>query len=200
MVMSKAEVAAKRPKLGELVPLKQKVSKLSIACGQNKFKGIDLSGDADIKWDLFKFPWPIESGCVREVECSHFVEHIPHYRPEYEGQDGWWMFFAELYRICKPGATLRFVHPYSMSTRADWDPTHTRRIHEMTWYYLDRGWREANRIDHYGADVDFEVVTINGSGIPDDVMARNDEYQAQARERMWNIVADLEVILKARKP
>jgi hypothetical protein len=176
--------------------------KLDIACGQNKspgFKGIDLSGDADITHDLFTFPWPIKTGSVSEATCSHFVEHVPHYRPEYEGQDGWWMFWQEVHRICKKGATITVVHPYSMSARADWDPTHTRRIHEMTWYYLDRGWREMNKIDHYGADVDFEIVTINGVGIPDDIMARPDQYQAEARERYWNVVSDLQVILKARK-
>jgi hypothetical protein len=46
--------------------------------------------------------------------------------------------------------------------------------------------------------LDFEVVTINGLGIPDDIMSRNMEQQAFARSRYWNVVADLQVILKKR--
>ncbi len=174
--------------------------KLDIACGQNKkpgFTGIDLSGDADIKHDLFEFPWPIKGNCVNEINCEHFVEHVPHHRPGWD-EDGWWMFFRELARITRNGAKLRFVHPYVMNGRAFWDPTHVRYIHETTWYYLDKGWREANKIDHYGATVDFEIVTINGGGIPDAIMTRNHEQQAFARNHYWNVIADLEVILKKR--
>ena len=201
---TKERIKTERPTLGVVTGQPAKIwapKKLDIGCGQNKtegFKGIDLSGDADIKHDLFTYPWPIKAGSVKEVECHHFVEHIPHYRPEYQGQDGWWMFFSELYRICAKDASLHFTHPYSMSVRADWDPTHTRRIHEMTWYYLDRGWRQANGIDHYGTDVDFEVVTINGQGLPDDFAARSDGYQATARTHYWNVVSDLEIYLRKR--
>ncbi len=108
------------------------------------------------------------------------------------------MFFRELARITRNGAKLRFVHPYVMNGRAFWDPTHVRYVHETTWYYLDKGWREANKIDHYGATVDFEIVTINGGGIPDAIMTRNHEQQAFARNHYWNVIADLEVILKKR--
>lgn len=176
--------------------------KLDIACGQNKtpgYKGIDLAGGADIHHDLFTYPWPIKTGAVREAVCNHFVEHIPHYRPEYGGQDGWWMFFAELYRICRKDATVVFSHPYAQSARADWDPTHTRRVSDVTWYYLDRNWRKLQGIDHYGADVDFEVVTIDGTGVPDEITARNDTQQAYARTYYWNVVADLVVTLRVRK-
>jgi len=175
--------------------------KLSLACGQNKppgFKGIDLAGDADITHDLFVVPWPIKGGSVQEVECSHFVEHIPHWRPGWES-DGFFRFFDELHRVMKKGGIARFVHPYAMSVRADWDPTHERRIHEMTWYYLDPSWRKANGLDHYSVSCDFEVVTINGMGVPDDIASRNEEQQAYARNHYWNVVADLEVILRCRK-
>src|SRR5690349_3423427 len=110
--------------------------KLDIACGQNKqegFTGIDIAGDqADIKHDLNVYPWPIKTSTIEEVFCSHYVEHIPHYRPEFNGVDGWWMFFNEVYRICKDGAKCIFIHPYGKHERSIWDPTHTRYIHEMT--------------------------------------------------------------------
>ena len=113
--------------------------KLDIACGQNKqkgFKGIDIAGDADIFHDLNEIPWPIKSNSVEQVFCSHFVEHIPHWRPGWEA-DGWFSFFDELYRVMKPDATAEFIHPYVTSVRAFWDPTHVRYIHEVSWHYLN---------------------------------------------------------------
>lgn len=175
--------------------------KLDIACGQNKtpgFKGIDLSGNADIVHDLFNTPWPVKTRSVTEAVCNHFVEHIPHYLPQFEGRDGWWVFFDELYRCMKPGGIARFVHPYVMNGRAFWDPTHTRYIHEVSWYYLDKGWRAAQGLDHYPVAADFEVVTIEGVGIADDVATRSDEAQAHMRAHNWNVIADLAVTLKRR--
>lgn len=178
--------------------------RLDIACGQRKtkgYRGIDLGGDADITHDLMSFPWPIKAGCVKEVQCHHFVEHIPHAAPHPQrwDYDGWFMFFAEVYRICSNGATIELTHPYSRSDRAFWDPTHTRYIHEMAYYYLNREWRTANGLDHYIPDVNFEVVTIDGQLIPDDIVARPAEYQTHARTYWFNIVNDLHVILKVVK-
>jgi hypothetical protein len=175
--------------------------KLDVACGQNKqegFVGIDLSGDADITHDLFSFPWPIDDASVSDVFVSHFVEHIPHYRPEWGAVDGWWMFWGEISRILVPGGTVVAIHPYVKSDRAFWDPTHVRFIHETTWYYLDRNWREAQRLDHYPTEVDFEVALIQGNGISDDMVTRTDEVQQFGRAHYWNVVADLQVQLKKR--
>lgn len=198
----KLELVKNKTKLGELLPAKVEpvaVRKLDIGCGKRKtkgYKGIDLGGDADISHDLFSFPWPIKTGSVKEIQCNHFLEHIPHYRPEWNGQDGWWMFFSELYRIMAKDATAEFTHPYSRSDRAFWDPTHTRYIHEMSYYYLNREWREMNQLDHYMPDVNFDIVTIDGQLIPDDIVARSDEYQTHARAFWFNVVNDLHVILK----
>lgn len=178
-----------------------KPRKLDIACGQNKqpgFTGIDIAGDADIVHDLFRFPWPIADRSVREVFVSHFVEHIPHYRPEWDGRDGWWLFWEEVARICRKGATIRVIHPYVRSARAFWDPTHVRFIDETTWYYLDAQWRGAQGLDHYGTTADFEVVVINGNGIADDIISRNAEMQMFARSHYWNVIADLDITLKRR--
>jgi hypothetical protein len=174
--------------------------KLDIACGQNKqpgFKGIDVAGDPDILWDLNETPWPIKTSSVGQVFCSHYVEHIPHHRPGWD-RDGWWIFFDELHRVMKKDAVAEFLCPYVMNGRAFWDPTHVRFIHEQTWYYLDRQWREAQRLDHYPVKCDFEVVTIDTTGVPDDFMARNHEQQMFARTHYWNALGDLRVLLKAR--
>lgn len=182
--------------------------KLDIACGQNKtkgFTGIDISGDADITHDLFKFPWPIKTSSVSEVACNHFVEHIPHYRPDWPKDDkgndvdGWWLFFDELHRILKKGGTARIIHPYFMHGRAFWDPTHVRFISEVTWQYLSKEWREAQGLDHYPTKCDFELVNVDGTGIPDEFMVRAMDQQMYARTHYWNVIADLVVIIKAKK-
>jgi hypothetical protein len=181
-------------------PRKPEPILLDIACGQTKpegWVGIDLAGDADIVHDLFVFPWPIDDATVSQARCSHFVEHIPHWRPGWS-KDGWWLFFDELDRILIPEGTAEFWHPYSRHDRADWDPTHERAIHENTWYYLDAAWREAQGLSHYPTDVNFEVVLISGLGIPDPVANRSPDYLAYAREHLYNVVADLHVTVRKR--
>lgn len=176
--------------------------RLDIACGQNKqpgFIGVDIAGDADVLHDLLSFPWPFENDSVGEVFSSHWVEHIPHWRPGW-AKDGWWLFFEELHRVCKPDAKLTFVHPYVKSDRAFWDPTHIRFIHETTWYYLDKNWREQQGLGHYATDCDFEVVLITGTGMADQFAARHHEAQAYARQFYWNVIPDLVVELRVRKP
>lgn len=184
------------------MPPRKKYPKLDLACGQNKqegFTGIDIAGDCDIKHDLLKTPWPVTAQSVEETFCSHFVEHIPHYRPEFKGVDGWWVFFNELYRVCAADAKCTFVHPYVKNDRAFWDPTHVRFIHETTWYYLDKTWREAQKLDHYDAACDFEVVVISGLNVTDEFAAKHHEAQAYGRTHYWNTIGDLAVELKARK-
>lgn len=175
--------------------------KLDIACGKRKqpgFKGIDIAGDADIVWDLEETPWPIRTSAVREAHCAHYVEHIPHWRPGWE-RDGWWRFFDELHRIMAPEGVVEIIHPYLMSPRAFWDPTHTRFIHEVTWYYLSKDWRELELLDHYPVHCNFEIVTIDAIGLDDGFMSRNMEQQAFSRTHYWNVIPDLRVLLKALK-
>lgn len=174
--------------------------KLDIACGSNLeegWTGIDLAGDAGIIHDLFVFPWPIADGTVSEARCSHFAEHIPHYIVGHE-RDVWWEFWDEVYRIMVPGGTVDIIHPYAHSSRAVWDPTHVRFIHEMTWQYLDAEWRKAQKLDHYPVACDFEVVVVSGAP-SEDIALRSVETQMFARQHYLNAVLDLKVTLRARK-
>lgn len=174
--------------------------KLDLGAGQNctpGFESVDINGSPDHRVNLFAFPWPFEDRSVKEIVSNHLVEHIPHYRPEYEGRDGWDMFWSEVYRICRKNAKLTITHPYVKNDRAFWDPTHTRFIHETTWYYLDKNWRESQGLNHYFGDYDFEVVLIQAQAA-DDLLLRSHEHQMYARMRYWNAVGDLTVQLKRR--
>lgn len=176
--------------------------KLDLGAGNRPtegFKSVDITGEPDYLVDLFSYPWPWKDRSVREVVSSHLIEHIPHYRPEYGGVDGFWMFFNELHRICTKNAKVTLICPYAKSDRAFWDPSHTRYIHEMHFNYLSPAWLEQQGLQHYPVTANFETVNIEGTGVPDDIMNRNAEMQQQARNYYWNTISDLVVQLKAVK-
>jgi len=178
--------------------------KLDLGCGTRPtpgFQGVDVAPGEGVDYvvDLFQYPWPFKDRSVREVVSSHLIEHIPHYRPEYNGVDGFWMFFNELHRICAKNAKVTLHCPYAKGDRAFWDPSHTRYIHEVNFYYLNPQWLQEQLLTHYPITANFEVVTIDGVGVPDDISNRNPEMQAQARSYYWNVVTDLSITLKAIK-
>lgn len=100
--------------------------------------------------DLFRYPWPLESNAYDGALLSHICEHIPHETAftsnDYEGwmqrylriknlQDGWFAFFAELYRILTPGARVHILSPYAWTHAAHSDPTHTRYLTEAVFQH-----------------------------------------------------------------
>lgn len=150
--------------------------------------------------NLFKFPWDIEDNSVAAVHSSHFVEHIPHYRPEYGDVDGWWLFFGELYRVMKPGGVALIGHPYSRSDRAFWDPTHERFIEIMTWFYLDAEWRKTQGINHYAQRfVNFKVEAVDVYGIPNTLEGKSEHAIAFGKVHYFNPWEDISVVLKVVK-
>jgi predicted SAM-dependent methyltransferase len=179
--------------------------KLDLGCGQRKrdsYHGVDNApgADADTRFDLFSGePWPFADNSVSHVHASHLVEHIPHYMPAYQGRDGFFVFFDEVHRICADGAEVTLEHPYAINERAFWDPTHTRYIHETTWFYLDAGWRKLQGLDHYPVRCDFKIANIV-SGISAVFEHRTDEVKAFAKQHYWNAIGDLSVTLTASKP
>jgi hypothetical protein len=181
-------------------------TKLDLACGQNKqegFFGVDaFSKDADLHMDLLHFPWPFVDDSVEEIFCSHFVEHIPHWRPWFpENTDGLFLFMDEVWRICQDGARVKILHPYSKSDRADQDPSHTRRINEVTWWYFNREWRETQKLDHYPVRCDFEVRVGHpwNDAAPFKPQLRSDTARGFGVVHYQNVIPDLMIELIARK-
>lgn len=198
--------------------------KLDLACGtevRKGYRGVDFISleelmeksdkfeeglppqyDDFVKHDLFEFPWPFEDNSVAAAYSSHFVEHIPHYIPGVSKSvtdDGWWHFFAELYRIMEDGGIVEVIHPFSRSDRAFWDPTHTRYIHFQTWFYLSKEFRLAIGMDHYVPDIDFEIMTIQTIHDPTLLEGKSTDVLEFARQFYFNITDDLFVVLKANK-
>lgn len=142
----------KKPKKSKIIQL----LKLDLGCGQNcqvGFEGVDLyAPEVKHRLDLLKFPWPWKDGTVDEIHCSHFVEHIPHNLR--------WRFFEECYRIMKLGAIMRVFVPNWKSERAYGDMTHQwPPVSAMAFFYLDRRWREANKLNYgpYAIACNFET-------------------------------------------
>jgi SAM-dependent methyltransferase len=185
--------------------------KLSLACGDNKpdgFKGVDVAKtkSADYVQDLLQFPWDqFADNSVDEIECSHFVEHIPHG----DGfHDPFLQFFDEIYRILKPAefdpanpniplkGFMSITCPYYSSMRAWQDPTHQRAISEASFLYLNKQWRLDNKLDHYPVSCDFDF--SYGYVLSPEWQTRSTESQSFAIRHYNNVVNDIQVQLIKR--
>lgn len=165
--------------------------KYDLACGQNKqpgYTGIDVAAceGVDIVHDLTKYPWPIPSNSVEDLFCSHYVEHT----------ENLIAFMEECHRILIPGGRLTIIAPYYSSMRAWQDPTHKRAISEATFLYFNKGWRESQKLDHYGIKCDFDFVY--GYAMTPEWAARSEESRAFAIRHYINVVNDIHVTLTKR--
>lgn len=186
------------------------------------------AANAKHRLDLFKFPWPWATGSVDELHASHFVEHIPQrqvsgddlaevYPNKEAAQGGWFtiangapartsfigqnMFFAffdEAYRILKPGGTFKVIVPALQSVRAFMDPTHTRFICAETFAYLNAEWRKAQGLDHYQVVCDF-AGTITHSCL-EEFNQLHPEAAARRFKEGWNTMHDFIAELVKRVP
>ena len=101
---------------------------LDVGCGTNKYEGaIGLDNNsrtaADIIHDLGEFPYPLKDNEFDMAISRHVVEHVP----DVIG------FVEELYRIVRPGGTIKLVAPHY--TNPDWanDPTHRNHLNSYSF-------------------------------------------------------------------
>lgn len=71
-----------------------------------------------------------------QAMVKQYGQLIPNH-PDY--QDGWFAWFAELWRIMKPGGVAYISVPYAWSLGAISDPTHTRYLTPATFNYFKTG-------------------------------------------------------------
>lgn len=175
--------------------------KLDLGCGQNPregFEGVDIGGDvAKYKQDLLKFPWQWATSSVDEINCSHFIEHIPQANDE-TGKNLFFAFFDECYRVLKPKGTMSCCWPALQSVRAFQDPTHTRYVPAETMLYLSDEWRELNKLDHYRVDCNF-AVSVNPT-VQQAETLRHPVVGTNRMREMWNVAVDFHAVLTAIKP
>ena len=165
---------------------------LDIGCGQSPevgFTGIDFHSTLEgvEKVDLYSYPWPFPAGSVDYFRASHFVEHIP----------DWDAHFTEIYSALKMGGYYEIVSPYFLNIRWFQDPDHKQPILQERFMYLDQKWKKANKIDHYGARVNFEVIgwfellndDFRDQGFADDMIRWHKIHS-------WNVIDDVALVLK----
>lgn len=138
--------------------------KYNMGCGLNRLDGytnVDKFAEAapDLQIDLEILPWAIESDTAEEVLFNHSLEHMGRDPDIFMG------IMKELYRICRPGATIRINVPHPRHDDFLSDPTHVRAITPMTLALFSRrnnlAWQEAGGANSQLAlylGVDFEIV------------------------------------------
>ena len=171
--------------------------------------------------DLFAYPWPWEDNSVDELWASHIIEHIPHVprQTEYKDEFGYWLepprceqkrwealqnldgfyaFFAEVWRVLKSDGVIGVVAPYGKSDGALFDPQHTRFITEKTFHYLGNGGGNSPTYD-YRLPLNFEAVANPTFAINPPWSQMPVEQWAAALGTYWNVCNTIRVDLRAVK-
>ncbi len=86
---------------------------------------------------------PLKDSCADSIYSSFLFEHVGDLP----------RLFEELFRVCRPGATVRFIVPHYASIGAFKDPTHKSFFTEETMrYFSEDKW--------YGSDYGFNAKFI----------------------------------------
>jgi SAM-dependent methyltransferase len=105
---------------------------LDLGCGRKKRPGsigVDHTDklSADVLHDLNVFPYPFESDAADEVYMDNVLEHL----------DEPMRVMEEVYRIVRPGGTVKVIVPYFRSKWAFIDPTHRHYFTVDSFAYYD---------------------------------------------------------------
>ncbi|PJZ61808.1 class I SAM-dependent methyltransferase [Leptospira adleri] len=105
---------------------------LDVGCGNKKRAGaigIDFNSrtQADVIHDLNSFPYPFEDSYFNEIYIDNCLEHL----------DDVMKVMEEIYRICKPGGSVKVIVPYFRSLWAFTDPTHKHFFGVNSFTYFD---------------------------------------------------------------
>ncbi len=191
--------------------------RLNLGCGKHSFDpslgwvNIDRREQpgVDRTMNLWEFPWDFDDNSCEEFYLGHIVEHIPHEPRRSTGSafwkierwerlrnlDGFFCFFAEIWRIGTNGAIVQIVTPYGFTTGAFQDPTHTRVIMPTSFAYLTR--------EQFNNDYDYDLpcmFTINSVSFDmrESLIRREEQFQ-KAIEHSWNMTRNMYVQLEVVK-
>ena len=110
------------------------VKKLDLGCGPfGKLQGsigvdIKAAPHVDLVHDLDVYPYPFNENQFDHIEMSHILEHI---REPSRAMN-------EVYRIARPGASIRIVTPHYSSQLSYGDLTHYHHFGYVTFTQLCR--------------------------------------------------------------
>jgi ubiquinone/menaquinone biosynthesis C-methylase UbiE len=165
--------------------------KLTIASRGGKepgFTGIDSikTEHVDIVWDLEVYPWPIQDNSVEEISCIH----------QFVMAKDLIKFMAELYRISKPEAGIKFICPYYTSIKAISNPEIQRQVSEATFMFFDSDFRKENKLTPYMFN--FKPIQSGLSWI-EPWGRKSEENKEFSKTHYWNVVEDIIILTKVIK-
>ena len=174
--------------------------------------------------NLFRLPWirssngsPWNDSSVDEIYAGHIVEHIPHsVRPSdgmplawvknahtaCERYDGFFVWFAEVWRVLRPGGLIYIRCPYGASPAALADPTHTRYIVPGSFSYLGKHGQPAP----FDCEIPFEFEQAEPLLLrfthkyAERLTEMSDEERTEAPFKFMDSVDELRIVLRAVKP
>jgi SAM-dependent methyltransferase len=166
---------------------------IDLGCGHGKtpgavgldiltFEGVDLV--CDLEQGV-----PLADNCVDHVYTNHMLEHIEHLV----------LLMQEIYRVCRPGASVIVRVPYYASVGAFKDPTHRRFFAEDTFRYF--GSAQWSRFDYdFGVHFSIESIAYTYSW-PFRRIGRTvpSRWMAPFRQFLWNVVHTMIVEMRVVK-
>lgn len=155
---------------------------VDLGCGTSKVSGaigIDRLSlpEVDIICN-FENSLPLKSDSVDTLYASHVIEHVSNLIP----------FMEEIYRVCKPGASVFIVAPYYTSRGAFRDPTHVRFITEDTFQYFQNPTPYRIKTNFKIQKIHYKYRTIFRF-FPEFI-------RSILRKHFWNVAEELSVTLK----
>lgn len=167
----------------------------------------------DKEVDLFRYPWPFEDNSFSGALASHIVEHIPHeirIADSANGrvgqilkiQDGWYAWWAELYRVLEHDSIVHVLSPYGWSQGAITDPTHTRLITEHTFIHSMKPEPENHSPFKYQTGgIHFEMIgfTFNITELYHHIVG-NQELLQKCLQTQINVAYEIYAQMKVVKP
>ena len=139
---------------------------------------------------MTKYPWPFEDNSVDEINCSHYIEHIPHdIKNEKDDRDGLIQFMDEVYRILKPDGKITIIAPYYKNERAFGDPTHVRFIGDLSFPYWSKKWRDDNKLSHYRINCNYDMKL--SYYIDNNLVLKSQDVREEAFRTEWNAISDI---------
>ena len=187
------------------------MTKLNLGCGFKRLDGyINVDKEAvslaDVHYDLEVFPWPWPDDSVSDIVAHHCLEHLG------ASTLTWLGIMKEIFRVCRPGATVSIVVPHHRHDHFANDCTHVRAITAEGLRLFD----QQNNIRCIENDfsntplglthgVDFEIVQVKNSleepwaGLFMRHAISEKELQEAALQRN-NVITEVQIDFRVIKP
>ena len=114
--------------------------KLNVGCGFNKLDGYlnidkEIACEPDMVFNVDvnpNYPWPWPDDHFEEVRFWHSLEHMGETFAQYKH------IIQQVYRVCKPGATVIVAFPHHRHDSFHDDPIHVRALTSNQFFLLSK--------------------------------------------------------------